>query len=192
MQLSKLPNLTNRIEALRASEKFSDIGQVLSPITIATMNTTETKPLSKQVEPIAKEERKQLRERMQETGAEIFAFIGGNGNADDPQPAPLPVVDPLICTHCGAKLKPNWTKCANCGAPVMPPRPASIIPEWVKPHQMKPLDFFAGAIVFVMWIAATLLIINSFGLGLWSIIGLGIFWIIFIVVYRVVAGGILD
>jgi ribosomal protein L40E len=156
------------------------------------MNTTETKPLSKQVEPIAKEERKQLRERLHDSGVEVLAFLGGNGNANDPEPAPIPVIDPLVCTHCGAKLKPNWTKCGNCGAPVQLQRKTPIIPPWIKPHQMKALDFFAGAVVFVMWIAATMLIINSFGLGPWTIIGLGIFWIVFVVVYRVVAGGILD
>jgi ribosomal protein L40E len=190
-RLSKLPNLTNRLEALKASDKFSDIGEVLSPVIIATKIENDY-PISKQVQPIAQEERKHLREKLHDSGAEVLAFFGGNGNADVPEPAPAPVLDPLICTHCGAKLKPNWTKCANCGAPVMPQQKQPIIPAWIKPHQMKPLDFFAGAVVFVMWIAATMLIINSFGLGPWTIIGLGIFWLVFVVVYRVVAGGILD
>jgi hypothetical protein len=189
-RLSKLPNITGRIEALRASEKFADIGEALSPVTIATMKTEE-KPISKQVQPIAKETRKNLRQRMGETGLEFLAFIGGSGNADDPEPAPQPIKDPLVCEHCGAKLKPNWTHCNNCGATVTPHQ-KTVMPEWIKPHHMHPLDFFAGAAVFVIWIAATLLMINSYGLGLWTIIGLGIFWIIFVIVYRVVAGGILD
>ena len=189
-RLSKLPNLTARIEALKQSPNFQDIGETLSPVIIAA-KIEKDYPISSQVQEQTKKENK-IRRTLHDSGAEFLAFIGGSGNNSDPEPAPQPVIDPLVCTHCGAKLKPNWTKCNNCGAPVMPQAKQPIIPEWIKPHQAHALDFFAGIVVFVMWLAATAWMINVYGLSYGSIIGLGVFWIIFIIVYRVVAGGILD
>ena len=175
-RISKLPNLQKQINHMKLSNHFKDLGEALSPIFIATKIEKDW-PISKQVESIAKEEHKQLKEKMRETGVEVLAFLGGNGNSGDPEPAPAKIIDPLACNNCGAPVE-TQTKTA--------------LPTWIKPHQAHALDFFAGIIVFVMWLAATAWMLSSFGVTYSSVIGLGVFWIIFIIVYRVVAGGILD
>jgi hypothetical protein len=107
-RISKLPNLQKQIEAMRSSPNFKDLGEALSPVTIATKMERDW-PISKQVETIAKEEKKQLKERMRETGAELLAFVGGGSNKEPVEPAPEKAPDvaqPLPLTKAPFKLLP--------------------------------------------------------------------------------------
>jgi hypothetical protein len=76
--------------------------------------------------------------------------------------------------------------------PVKPKRHYSL-PKWLKPNQeVKLLDAFAGALVFVLWVAATGWMLSSFGFSWGFVAGLAVFWLVFIVAFRVIIGGILD
>jgi len=197
-KIESLPNFDKQIQALKTKELFKDLAEALSPLTIY-MKPEETRPLSAQVKAISKNEQQQVQEEKPEMKKKpskrenlegLLGFLPG-GNNNEPEPAPQPIYNPLVCQHCGAKLKPNWTRCNNCGAPVTP-KTQYKIPEWIKPHQTHALDFFAGLAIFVIWIAASGWMLSAYGLSWGSIIGLGVFWIVFVVVYRVVTGGILD
>ena len=159
------------------------------PLCIKQKKPEETRPLSAQVKAIAKEEKKQKKSIGESLGG-ILGFFPG-GNTEEPKPAPQPIYNPLVCQHCGAKLKQNWTHCNNCGAPITP-KTQYKIPAWIKPHHIHPLDAFAGAMTFIIWLAATGWIIQSFHLGYGTIIGLAVFWLFFIVAFRLMIGGLLD
>ena len=63
---------------------------------------------------------------------------------------------------------------------------------WLKSKRVKPLDALAGAFTTLIWGAASGWIIQSFHLTYSTAIGLGVFWLCYIVVFRLVIGGILD
>ena len=80
----------------------------------------------------------------------------------------------------------------NPARPVKPKKPFSW-PSWLKPnHPIKFLDGLAGTLVLSIWLAASGWILQSFGLSWGSAIALAVFWLFFIVAFRVVIGGILD
>jgi hypothetical protein len=77
-------------------------------------------------------------------------------------------------------------------APIQPQKTLTI-PEFLKPkHKISPLDYFAGAMTFIIWVAISGWLIQSFGLTWGLTVGLAMFWITFIVVFRLMIGGILD
>jgi len=187
--LEVLPHIKEQIEALKESPKFKDLAEALTPIITAT-KLEESRPLSKQVQAIAKEEKKQKKSIGESLGG-ILGFLPG-GNTDEPEPAPQPIYDPLVCVYCGGKLKPQYTKCPNCGAAVKP-KTQYKIPDWIKPkHSIHFLDAFAGVVTFIIWLAATGWIIQSFHLTYGTLIGLAVFWLFFVVAFRLMIGGILD
>ena len=63
---------------------------------------------------------------------------------------------------------------------------------WVKKKQIKLLDALAGVITTVSWIAVTGYIVQIFGLSWALAIGLSVFWLFYIVVFRLMIGGLLD
>jgi len=63
---------------------------------------------------------------------------------------------------------------------------------WLKSKRVKPLDALAGLFTTGIWLAASGWIIQSFHLTYATSIGLGVFWLCYIVVFRLVIGGILD
>lgn len=78
-----------------------------------------------------------------------------------------------------------------------PPQPKPkrqiTFPSWLKPKKpIKLLDALAGAFTTAIWCAATGWITQSFQLSYGLVIGLGVFWLGFIVVFRLMIGGILD
>jgi hypothetical protein len=99
---------------------------------------------------------------------------------------------PSYCQYCGKQLdtQTNPLNCWNCGAPINPETPA---PKQPKPKQkIKPLDAFAGGIVFIIWLAVSYAILTNGEITAWTIIGLAVFWLFFTVAFRLVIGGILD
>lgn len=147
--LRQLPTIKRRIEALKQSENFRDIGMLLTE----AINNSEA--------------------------TDTLYYTGKT---------------PEHCAYCGAKLdrEVNPTNCWNCGAPIQQP-PKHQIPECIRPKKrIKPLDAFAGSMVFVIWLAASYMIVTGGEITAWTVIGLAVFWVFFIVVFRLVAGGILD
>ena len=63
---------------------------------------------------------------------------------------------------------------------------------WLKTKQLKALDLFAGSVTFIIWLAISGWILQSFQVSYPSIIGLSVFWLFFIVVFRLMIGGLLD
>jgi hypothetical protein len=90
----------------------------------------------------------------------------------------------------GTALKP-FTE----NKPEKPPKPKKqfSFPAWLKPkQQIKLLDAFAGAMATLIYLAASGWILSSFSVS-WSLIaGLSGFWLSFVIVFRLVVGGILD
>lgn len=44
----------------------------------------------------------------------------GNPPAATATPPPTPASPAAVCSHCGAKLQPQWAHCPQCGAPTGP------------------------------------------------------------------------
>lgn len=174
-KLENIPDLAKKIEALSQSKNFKDLGEALKPVT--------HKPVTAKVE-VQKENPITL----QEGG---FAFTPKK--EDVAQQNKPDVKSPFECANCGRPKEKGGLVCRYCGAPVEQPKPLLKIPEFLKlKTPIKILDAFAGLMVFVVWVAASGWILNSFSLSWGLVVGLAIFWIMFIVVYRVVVGGILD
>jgi Mg2+ and Co2+ transporter CorA len=90
----------------------------------------------------------------------------------------------------GTALKP-FTE----NKPEKPPKPKRrfSFPAWLKPkQQIKPLDAFAGAMGTLIYLAASGWILSSFSVSWGLIAGLSGLWLSFVVVFRLVVGGILD
>jgi hypothetical protein len=172
--LKKIPDLERQVEALRQSNDFKPLGEALSPIVIALKTDDKSRKIPKS---------------WRDSFAGIIGFFPG-GNNDTPEPAPQKVYDPLTCVYCGAKLMPKWTHCNNCGAAVMP-KTQYEVPKTYRKYCAKFLDYFAGFAALVIWIAVSALILQNYGLTWFSLIGLMVWWIMFVVVYRVLTGGIL-
>lgn len=54
------------------------------------------------------------------------------------------------------------------------------------------LDGFGGFLVFAIWVAMSGWVLSSFGLSWGSVVALAVFWLFFIVAFRVIIGGILS
>ena len=187
-RLEAIPDLDDMIKAMQKSKIFEPLGTALKPLS-ETHNTHHAKP--QQAEPDVE-------------------LIPGQGwvNKNDPrykqeitQPQPEqpkqpePKTEPLKqCANCGRyTLKPMDITCSFCGAPVEPKKPLFRIPDWIKPpHQIHALDVFAGIMVTIIWIAASAWMFTTFGFSWGLVIGFACFWLVFVVVFRLVIGGILD
>lgn len=159
-KLEQLPNLGIQVEALKKSQKFKDLGNALSPVTVQPNKATANPDTPK--EP--------AHDTYHGKGAEF-------------------------CQHCGVKLEANAVKCWNCSAPIKEDLIKKIIsiPEFLKPKkQLKFLDLFAGAMITLIWIATTYGALTSYAITWPIVIGLAIFWLTFVVVFRLVTGGLLD
>jgi hypothetical protein len=94
------------------------------------------------------------------------------------------------CQYCGAKLDAQAVKCWNCNAPIKQPKKPALIAliEILKPKNKSASTVFAGAMVLVIWIAATGWMLTNFELNWITVIGLAVFWMLFVVAYKVVVG----
>ena len=68
----------------------------------------------------------------------------------------------------------------------------SKLTAWFKTKQVKPLDALAGAFTLIIWLAASAWIIQAFTVTYACVIGLAVFWLFFIVAFRLMIGGIID
>lgn len=98
-----------------------------------------------------------------------------------------------FCQYCKTKLEPNTTKCSNCGAPIKEAKTLKWLPECLVPkRKIKILDYTAGIITLIIWLVSTAWITQSYPITYALIIILAVFWLGFIVVFRLMIGGILD
>lgn len=163
--VEKIPDIEKKIEALQQTPSFKDLGDALSPITIATKQE-KTWPISKQVRAIPTE---------------------------PPNTPPVSFSSdskPKYCKHCGSQIEENAVKCWNCGAPV---NKIGWLPECLIPkHKISLLDYFAGAITTILWMAITGWILTAYSLSFVLAAELAVFWLVFIVVFQLMVGGLLD
>ena len=68
----------------------------------------------------------------------------------------------------------------------------SKLTAWFKTKQVKALDALAGAFTLIIWLATSAWIIQAFTVTYACVIGLAVFWLFFIVAFRLMIGGILD
>ena len=97
---------------------------------------------------------------------------------------------PEYCQYCGVKLDANAVKCWNCNAPIKQPKKPALIAlvEVLKPKNKSASTMFAGAMVLVIWIAATGWMLTNFELTWITVIGIAVFWMLFVVAYKIVVG----
>jgi hypothetical protein len=190
-KLDDIPNLDELVNALTKSKTFSPLGTALKPMSAAKA------------------------EKQKEAANIKMELIEGQGwvNVNDPryqfkqpqptQPTPQstkppqPIAQPTtpqkFCQFCGSAIRLNAVKCWNCGAPFTEQKRSFGIPECLKPkRKLSILDTFGAAMVALIWVASTGWILTNYTLSWFTIIGLGAFWLVFIVVFRLVIGGILD
>jgi hypothetical protein len=127
---------------------------------------------------------------------------------EDPEPAqqePVPIImipqalpkepepPPTECKYCGKlTIKPGDIICSYCGGLVQPDKPIEKRTFTAQIHQIHTLDAIAGAIVFVIWLSLSYWYIKSFAFNWLFLVGFAGLWLVFVVVFRVVTGGILD
>ena len=136
------------------------------------------------------------------TPEEIKTLFNENNNVQSLTMAKLEGLTNLENQVAALKEKPGFRDLGEaltplmlskpCTTPQNKPRKLSSLKAWLQTKHYKTLDLFAGAATFVCWIAATGWIIQSFGLTYASIIGLAVFWLGFIIVFRLMIGGLLD
>ena len=71
------------------------------------------------------------------------------------------------------------------------PKLSAMLHTWFSRKKIKFLDAVAGALTTVIWAASTYGIIETFSLTYVSVIGLAVFWLCYIVVFRLMVDGIL-
>jgi hypothetical protein len=177
--LEGVVDLQSKIEAMKQSPVFKDLGEALSGIP------------QKTPAPMPKQKKKSS---TRETFGAAFAFLlGGLAPNQDPETETLVCNSKrdLTCKHCGNPIQPTDLKCGYCGAKIEPEKPYTVTRNIPK-HKMGFLDFFAGAVTFIIWLAATAWIWQSIHFSWGLLIGLAVFWLAFVVVFRLMIGGILD
>jgi hypothetical protein len=163
-RLEAIPNLDDMVKAMEKSKSFQQLGQALRPLSAT------------------KAERQRVAENIK------MELIPGQGwvNVNDPrykQPEATPIPQPAI-------VQPEPPQ--RIEKPQQPRREFHL-PTWLKPQRkLSVLDSFGAAMVVLIWGAATGYFLTSYALNWLTLIGLGAFWLVFIVVFRLVIGGILD
>jgi DNA polymerase III alpha subunit (gram-positive type) len=159
-KLEQLPHLAVQIEALKKSNKFKDLGNALSPVTIQPNKAASDPDIPK------------------EPAHYTYHGVGAE-----------------FCQNCGSKLDAQAVKCWNCGAPIKESTKTLFqkIPEILKPkHKIRPLDAFAGAMIALVWLAVTYGALTNGAITWITITAIAFWWLLFVIVFRLVAGGLLD
>jgi hypothetical protein len=174
-----LPEERTKIEEIEASNQ--NLNKKLNQI---------TKKISAQdTQTIDSQEIREGLKRVQDQQCSIIAKLANLPNLEQQINA---LQESSIFRDLGKELKPLLQQ-------PQPPQPIvkkqnkygflkSLFPDF-KSHL---LDYFAGAMVFVMWLGFSWGILENYGLTWPVTAALGLLWIVFVVVFRVVAGGILD
>jgi hypothetical protein len=88
------------------------------------------------------------------------------------------------CQKCGVKLDADAIQCWSCKTQIKEPQ---------KPkRKIYFLDAFAGAMILIIWLATTAWALQSYGFSWALTIMLAVFWIVFVVVFRLFAEGLLN
>jgi hypothetical protein len=162
---------------------------------IETKNQTIEKKLSKLTKKIDAQETQQVEtneikeqlEKLHNDQAQLIAKISNLPNRDQMIEA---LIESKAFKKLGEALKPITITQPQ---PTPKTKKQHSLPTWIKPkHEIRLLDAFAGIVTLIVWLAATGWIIQSFSLTYASIIGLSIFWLGFVVAFRLMIGGILD
>jgi ribosomal protein L37E len=97
------------------------------------------------------------------------------------------------CKHCGKPTISFGDKtCSFCGAPVEQEKPFTLSSFLKQKHKIHPIDAVAGLIVFSVWIALSIGYVEAVPFGWGFLVGFAALWLVFVVVFRLVTGGILD
>ena len=75
-------------------------------------------------------------------------------------------------------------------APIKEPKKPALkmLVDVLKPKNKSTSTLFAGAMVLVIWIAATGWMLTNFELTWITVIGIAVFWMLFVVAYKIVVG----
>ena len=207
--LAELDNQLGQSETVKESEAANKLKDYLTEEQLSEYSATEktvidtietsNKTLQKKVGQITKkleaqetqqvntEEIKQQLEKLHSEQAQLIAKISNLPNRDQMIEA---LIESKAFKKLGEALKPITA--ATPPQPIKQKKQRSL-PTWIKPkNPIRFLDAFAGAVTLIIWLAATGWIIQAFSLSYASVIGLSVFWLSFIVVFRLMIGGILD
>lgn len=91
-----------------------------------------------------------------------------------------------FCQFCGNKIDPEIIQCPTCQAILEKPET-----EPLDSPKMHILEIFAGSMTFIIWLTVTYAVLTSYPITLVSVAGVALFWVIFIGVFRTVAGGLI-
>jgi hypothetical protein len=147
-----------------------------------------TKKMDSQTQTIDPEALKHELDEMQRTQTQIYARLQ---NIPDMEHKISALLNSQSFKEIGHALEPIAPKVT--ATEIKPqPRNQFTLKNWLRNKHYKPLDICAGAFTFIIWLAASGWIIQAFNLTFASAIGLAVFWLSFIVVFRLMIGGILD
>jgi hypothetical protein len=163
-KLEQIPNIAQQIEALKKSDNFKALGNALNPI---------ANPPSKPVKTLT-----------------------NDGDPSKPAHYTYHGQGAEYCKYCGNKIDADTIKCPNCGAPVKEDKTktlSQLIPNCFKPKApVSFLDAFAGAMVTLIWIAVTYAALTSGAVTWITVIAVAFWWLLFVVVFRITVGGLLN
>jgi hypothetical protein len=151
-----------------------------------------TKTLKSQETQIDPEELKHELEEMNHVQTLIYARLEQLPNLDQQLTALLKSDKFKDLGKAIQPIRPNITEPKEPTIEKQPKPKISDLASWFKKKHIKFLDAFAGFCTTVIWLGASYGIMQSYGLSWVSAIGLGIFWIFYVIAIRVLTGGLLD
>lgn len=182
------------MESLNSEQIKTEISQI-NENQAAMLNKLEQLPyLSAQIKALQQSQNfKDLGNALSPVTTKLVKTVTNDGDPSKPLHYTNHGTGLEYCPFCGVKIDADTIQCWNCKAHLTDRKLDLKIPKFLKPKKpIKPLDAFAGSMVFIIWLAATGWILQSYALDFILAIEIAVFWIVFVVAFRVVAGGILD
>jgi hypothetical protein len=164
-KIEQTPNLPQLVEALNQSQSFQSLGKALNLIV-----NPPPKPIK---------------------------TMTNDGNPDKPAHYTYHGQGAEYCKYCGNKIDAGTIKCPNCGAPIKEEENNKTIydriPECFKPKKpIKLLDALAAIMLTTIWLSVTYAALTSGSITWITVVAIAFWWILYVVVFRIVVGGILD
>jgi predicted RNA-binding Zn-ribbon protein involved in translation (DUF1610 family) len=111
---------------------------------------------------------------------------------DNPEYNPIPELltqeeteSELKCLHCGQPIVRSDKVCRFCGAPIQQDK-AQLLKEVFKAKKPSLFDALTVGLLLVIWLAASGWIVTVYGVSWASIIGLAIFWLVFVFIAQAI------